>query len=448
MSERLSSAAGDQGLTAPDLAVGRLSHVLAEQLPWSPFFLRVGQAQPLLVGRGPPNRHPRVRTRLARYSRMRHWLNLAPPWLDSSRRLKCVSSPSCTSRHSPVRVPALLLSREADTHIPPLVADRAYRPGDRSLGTSQWKAFLHVLNHQDLLYEIIAGSKYLWAKIRGREPDATRDDDLEHLTGGRRDEPPLKPAVKPPSSNDSAKKHAMREMPKDRAVRDTAEHQQQRLSSRRPTSPDISQLSEADRISLNPMGRVSRLRARYENLPFEEPQARQNLHLVTDGWSALFPNLAARSPFPHLTDMPRLQPPRGPNAPVGYPMSCSETSICASYSPSERGTFGHRQSSNTGVIDSHPRDASADSLHTARSQLDHLASVVHTSRRQSARLSLYAPSLSEVITSIGLPCDAHLPSAGGTVRTIILSPSDASLDLLQRDSRFPRFISPASAIAP
>lgn len=96
------------------------------------------------------------------------------------------------SRHSPVGCILFFYLSETlqwkKTDLTYALADRIYRPEDRSLKTSRWSSFLHVLNHQDLLHEIADGSSYMWGKARGRNPDATRDDDLEVLTGGRRDE--------------------------------------------------------------------------------------------------------------------------------------------------------------------------------------------------------------------------------------------------------------------
>ena len=341
-----------------------------------------------------------------------------PP--GSSRHSRCAYSPSCTSRPSPVSFlygEPLSEERSATDILTALTpADRVYRPDDRSLKTSQWKAFVHVLNHQDLLHEIAAGSSYLWAKMRGREPDATRDDDLEHLTGARRDEGP--PCKAERLKGDGAEKKAFRDDPSDIDLL-PALHQRQRLMQSRPqASTRASQILEEDEYSPAPLGRVDRLRARYESLSVDEPEASRDPRLSPEGWSVLPSNPASQQFPPNLTDLPRLRMPRGPNATVIQPIDDSYRSIRNSQGNSERGTFGLRHSSSTGSVDSHLREASADSFQTAQSRLAHDSPALRSVQQHAARLSLDGSLPSGVVPFIGLPRGAHLPSAGGVVRPV------------------------------
>jgi hypothetical protein len=264
-------------------------------------------------------------------------------------------------------------------------SDRVYRPEDRSLKTSRWKAFLHVLNHQDLLHEIAAGSAYLWAKLRGREPDATRHDDLEHLTGGRRD----------------------------------VEY----LPCKRSAADDLggagTEKDNADEYSPAPLSRISRYRAAYSSLPVDNLESGRDSPLSLQ-CGGLTPLDDARRPHPlNFADMPRLQPPRGPNASVAHPTSSAYQSTRDSHGDSERGTFGHRRASSSSLVDSvrhQPRDGSADSFQTAQSNLAHQSPAMRSVQQYSHRLSLDASPLEGAVPSIGLPQGVHLPSAGGVVR--------------------------------
>lgn len=328
------------------------------------------------------------------------------------------------SRHSPVGCILFFCLSETlrwkKTDSTYALADRIYRPEDRSRKTSRWSSFLHVLNHQDLLHEIADGSSYMWGKARGQNPDATRDDDLEVLTGGRRDEGVLQKKSGP---KDEKALEGFEGEGHPATLYQNGGQQYARSS----VAPRAVQAGGEDRYSPAPVSAIRSWRRSsrntYGQVPTDDerqPDLGYDIRPIVSTSMQVRHHSDRTSTLP--LDLPRLDVPTASSTSSDHfdtqqPLPPWRHSFQSSTLSSDRGTFGrgHRHSIDgsrcpSGSERFHARDQSTDSFRTAPS------SPTPQPPSQDQRLWRQTAASEGVVPFIGIPQGAQLGSSRDVVR--------------------------------